>query len=123
MPPSTYRCHAARATAGMPPCVAKQGDQTDQESRSADPRAAANMTAKDVTIHASFLPHDDPDASPDLLSRPPGGGPGGPPSLAGWSRLRRTANGAIGIRAIGLSISASFVSYLRLSATCPRSSL
>ncbi len=24
MPPSTYRRHAARATAGMPPCVAKQ---------------------------------------------------------------------------------------------------
>jgi AraC-like DNA-binding protein len=24
VPPSTYRRHAARATAGMPPCVAKQ---------------------------------------------------------------------------------------------------
>jgi len=24
MPPSTYRSHEARATAGMPPCVAKQ---------------------------------------------------------------------------------------------------
>ena len=24
MPPSTYRRHATRATAGMPPCVAKQ---------------------------------------------------------------------------------------------------
>ena len=39
------------------------GDQTDQESRSAGPRAAANVTAMDITIHASFLPHDDPDAS------------------------------------------------------------
>jgi hypothetical protein len=39
------------------------GDQTDQESRSADPRAAASVTAMDITIHANFLPHDDPDAS------------------------------------------------------------
>jgi hypothetical protein len=38
------------------------GDQTDQESRSADPRAAPSVTAMDITIHASFLPHDDPDA-------------------------------------------------------------
>ena len=39
------------------------GDQTDQESRSADSRAAASVTAMDITIHANFLPHDDPDAS------------------------------------------------------------
>jgi hypothetical protein len=39
------------------------GDQTDQESRSASPRAAPSMTAMDITIHASFLPHDDPEAS------------------------------------------------------------
>src|SRR5215218_8079203 len=39
------------------------GDQTDQESRSAGPRAAASVTAMDITIHTSFLPHDDPDAS------------------------------------------------------------
>jgi len=39
------------------------GDQTDQESRSAGHRAAASLTAMDITIHASFLPHDDPDAS------------------------------------------------------------
>ena len=39
------------------------GDQTDQESRSAGPRAAASMTAMHITIHASFLPDDDPDAS------------------------------------------------------------
>ena len=37
MPPSTYRRHAAGETAGMAPCVAKQRDQTDQESRSAGP--------------------------------------------------------------------------------------
>jgi catechol 2,3-dioxygenase-like lactoylglutathione lyase family enzyme len=39
------------------------GDQTDQESRSAGRRAAASVTAVDLTIHTSFLPHDDPDAS------------------------------------------------------------
>jgi catechol 2,3-dioxygenase-like lactoylglutathione lyase family enzyme len=39
------------------------GDQTDQESRSAGHRAAPSMTAMDITIHASFLPHNDPDAS------------------------------------------------------------
>src|SRR6266567_5440258 len=39
------------------------GDQTGQESRSASHGAAASVTAMDITIHASFLPHDDPDAS------------------------------------------------------------
>jgi hypothetical protein len=39
------------------------GDQAGQESRSAGPRAAASMTVMDLTIHASFPPHDDPDAS------------------------------------------------------------
>ena len=39
------------------------GDQTDQESRSAGPRAAPSLTVMDITIHTSFLPHDDPDAS------------------------------------------------------------
>src|SRR5439155_11507532 len=38
------------------------GDQTDQESRSAGHGAAPRMTAMDITIHASFLPQDDPDA-------------------------------------------------------------
>jgi hypothetical protein len=37
--------------------------QTDQESRSADPRAAASVTVMHITIHGTFLPHDDPDAS------------------------------------------------------------
>ena len=41
----------------------KAGDQTDQESRSAGRRAATSMTAMNITIHASFLPHNDPDAS------------------------------------------------------------
>jgi hypothetical protein len=36
--------------------------QTDQESRSAGSRAAPSVAAMDIIIHASFLPHDDPDA-------------------------------------------------------------
>src|SRR5690348_1857097 len=39
------------------------GDPTDQESRSADQRTAISLTVMDLTIHASFLPHSDPDAS------------------------------------------------------------
>jgi hypothetical protein len=63
VPPSTYRRHATRARAGMPSCVGGTGDQTDQESRSADPPTAASVTVMDITIHGTFLPHDDPDAS------------------------------------------------------------
>ncbi len=63
MPPSIYRRHAARATAGIPFVRRETGEQTDQESRSADPRSAARTTAMDITIHGTFLPHDDPDAS------------------------------------------------------------
>jgi hypothetical protein len=44
-------------------CAAKQVTKPGQESRSAAPRAAANVTAMDVTIHAGFLPHDDPSAA------------------------------------------------------------
>ena len=43
--------------------VPEQREQTDQESRSADLEAAASVAVMDITIHASFLPHDDPDAS------------------------------------------------------------
>jgi hypothetical protein len=39
------------------------GEQTDQKSRSAGPRAAASVTGMDITVHARFHPHDDPDAS------------------------------------------------------------
>ena len=39
------------------------GHQTDQESRSADLRAATSVTTMDIIIHQAFLPHDDPDAS------------------------------------------------------------
>ena len=39
------------------------GDQTYQESRSADHRPAPSVTVMDITIHSSFLPHDDPEQS------------------------------------------------------------
>jgi uncharacterized glyoxalase superfamily protein PhnB len=35
----------------------------DQESRSIGRRAAPNVTAMDITIHNTFLPHDDPEES------------------------------------------------------------
>ncbi len=37
--------------------------KTEQESRSPGHRAAARVTGVDMTIHTTFLPHDDPDAS------------------------------------------------------------
>ena len=63
MPPSTYREQDGRRDAGDPVVRGEAGDQTDQESRSADHRAAPSVTAMDITIHSSFLPHDDPDES------------------------------------------------------------
>jgi uncharacterized glyoxalase superfamily protein PhnB len=39
------------------------GDETDQESRSAADLAAPSLADMDITIHASFLPHDDADAA------------------------------------------------------------
>ncbi len=35
----------------------------DQESRSTGHRAANNVLVMDITVHQTFLPHDDPDAS------------------------------------------------------------
>jgi predicted enzyme related to lactoylglutathione lyase len=39
------------------------GDETGQESRSTGHRAAPSMTAMNITISGSFLPHNDPDAA------------------------------------------------------------
>jgi uncharacterized glyoxalase superfamily protein PhnB len=38
-------------------------DKTDQESRSADRRAAFSVIVMDINIHSSFLPLDDPEES------------------------------------------------------------
>ena len=56
MPPSAYRRRAARATAGMPPCVAKQVTRPirNREAHGAEPRTS--VTAMNITIHASLLP-------------------------------------------------------------------
>ena len=63
MPPSTYRSEAARATAGMPPCVAKQVTRPVRNREALVSRAAASVMSMDITIHASYLPHDAPEAS------------------------------------------------------------
>jgi hypothetical protein len=61
---ATSRGCAASATGSTGAVVrGDTGDQTDQESRSAGPHAAASVTAMDITVHASFLPRNDPDAS------------------------------------------------------------
>src|SRR5690606_17369814 len=39
------------------------GDKTDQESRSAGHRGAASVVVMNLTIHSSYLPHDDADAA------------------------------------------------------------
>src|SRR5258708_1534904 len=64
------RCAAQRLSApggarycGDATLRGETGDETGQESRSARPRAAPMLTAMNITIHASFLPHNDPDAS------------------------------------------------------------
>ena len=63
VPPSAYRRRGHRRHRGHAAVRGQAGHQTDQESRSAGRRAAPSVTAMDITIHASFLPHDDPDAS------------------------------------------------------------
>ena len=63
VPPSTYRREAAAATVGMPSCVAKQVTRPVRNREARGHRRAPSVSAMDITIHSSFLPHDDPDAS------------------------------------------------------------
>ena len=63
VPPSAYRREAARATAGMPSCVAKQVTRPVRNREAPATEPHLSVTAMDITIHSSFLPHDDPDAS------------------------------------------------------------
>ena len=60
-PASTGAKRSARQQ-GMPSCVAKTRRRADQESRSRPARPCL-IGAMNITIHASFLPHNDPDAS------------------------------------------------------------
>jgi Helix-turn-helix domain len=59
VPPSTYRGQTAHATAGMPSCVAKQVTRPIRIEKRGS-RSHNSLTAMDITIHASFLPRDDP---------------------------------------------------------------
>ena len=63
MPPSTYRREVSRRDGGAAALRGQAGDQTGQESRSAARGTAASVSDMDITIHSSFLPLDDPDAS------------------------------------------------------------
>ena len=63
VPPSVYRQPGGAATAGMPACVAKQVTRPIRNREAAGRRAAPSVTAMDITIHSTFLPHDDPDAA------------------------------------------------------------
>ena len=63
VPPSVYRQQAAGATAGMLPCVAKQISRPVRNREASAPRAGPRLIAMNITIHSSFLPHSDPDAS------------------------------------------------------------
>jgi hypothetical protein len=63
------------------------------------------MTAMDITIHASFLPHNDPDASLAFYRDRPEVVPVVLLLLRAGARLRRTANAKSPSGAIGLSIS------------------
>src|SRR5262249_44660252 len=63
VPPSTYRRQAARATVGMPSCVAKQVTRPVRNQEARGRGATTTLPAMNITIHGTFLPHDDPDAS------------------------------------------------------------
>ena len=68
MPPSTYRRHAAGATAGMPPCVAKQVTKPIRKRKKPVSRSAHLAFGRmDLTIATTFLPHDDHEGVPVLL--------------------------------------------------------
>ncbi len=63
VPPSVYREQDATRDAGDGAVRGEEGHQTDQESRSVGRRHARSVTAMNITIHQSFLPHDDPEAT------------------------------------------------------------
>ena len=71
--PGWIRCTSDQQTRRGAPCGARDGgyaaargatgDQTDQESRSAGHRATTSLTGMNITVHSSFLLHDDPGAA------------------------------------------------------------
>ena len=71
VPPSVYRREAARATAEMPSCVAKQVTRPIRNREAPVSRAAASVTAMDITIHVELPPARRPGRRPGLLPRHP----------------------------------------------------
>jgi Helix-turn-helix domain len=69
MPPSTYRHHAARATAGMPSCVAKQVTKPIR-NREAGHRAAPRVTAMNITIRRDTRSHSISTGGSRTFTRP-----------------------------------------------------
>ena len=63
MPPSAYRANAAACDGGNAVLRGQTGHQTGQESRSTGRRPGRSVIFMDITIHSTFLPHLDPEAS------------------------------------------------------------
>ena len=60
---------SAAPPTGMPSCVAKRVTRPVRNREAPRRRAAPSVTSMDISIHASFLPHDDADAVAGLLPR------------------------------------------------------
>ena len=78
VPPSVYREREAAATRTAVSAKRRQCGHRNrstrpigQESRSPVAGAATSVSAMDITIHTSFLPHTDPDAVAGVLPRHP----------------------------------------------------
>ena len=71
MPPSTYRRRAARTTAGLPPCVAKQVTRPVRNREARADRAARSVTGMDLTIHSTLPAARRPRGVPGVLPRHP----------------------------------------------------
>ena len=64
VPPSIYRTPGGeRDGRACRPCVAKQVTRPIRNREAPVTEAAPSLTAMDITIHTTVLPHDDPDAS------------------------------------------------------------
>ena len=63
VPPSVYREQFTDVTAEMPSCETKKVTRPVRNREASAVRIPPSVSAMDITIHASFLPHDDPDAA------------------------------------------------------------
>ena len=70
MPRSAYRCHEARATAGMPSCVAKQVTRPIGNREAPSPRVTAmNITIHGPSSHMTTRTHPRPSIATPSASR------------------------------------------------------